>query len=393
MTVQKRVVLYLSGFDPRGARWYHQTYRDEAAEQAAVSGYAITVGKRERVGEHLLRWDVAWEQNGTRVETDYLYGEWDDIVRHFWVRQPVRLAWYTLTASWRALRTGVFANTFRWSWPAGVTATMPAILILLLLLSTLLLAWLGGALFGWAGALGGLLLGIAGLWVAYRLEQKFNLTWVGRILSFHEREEQSRAGMLDKRRKAFGTLVADYLAGSDADEILVSGHSYGAVLAISVVAEALAATPERERKVSLLTLGQTIMWLAWLPNASRMRADIATVAESGRVDWIDVSAPPDGACFALVDPYTAIGDRRTDRANPKLINAKFHEIMPPEKFARRTRDWMELHFQYIMATARPSDYDYFAITAGPETLAERFARRPSIRDFTRLRRGATRALR
>lgn len=391
--VRRRLVLYLSGFDPRGVRYYHQLYRAEAGKQAAVAGYAMEVGKRERIGDHLYRWTVRQEQADRMVENDYIYCEWDDIVRQFWVKQPARLAWVTLTASWRALRSGVFAKTFQWSWPAGVTATMPAVLILALLLISIGFGGIGFWLWRWPGAALGLAAGTALLWGAYRLEQKFNLTWVGRILSFHEREEQSRTHVLDRRRDAFGDYLASRLADRDYDEILVVGHSYGAALAIAVVARALGSAPQDGPKLSLLTLGQTVMWLAWLPEAQAMRDEIAAVAESDAVDWLDISAPPDGACFALVDPYTAIGDRNAQRSNPKLLNAKFHEIMPKAEFDRQSRNWMRLHFQYIMATARPADYDFFAITAGSETLAQRFAHRPSVRDFTRLRRGRMKALR
>ncbi|NNC72217.1 MAG: hypothetical protein HKN78_04995 [Sphingomonadaceae bacterium] len=391
--VRRRLVLYLSGFDPRGVRYYHQLYRNEAAKQAEVSGYRIDVGKRERIANHVLRWDVRFEGDGESVDTEYLYCEWDDIVRHFWVKSPIELAGVTLTASWRAIRAGVFTKTFQWSWPAGVTATMPVVVILGLIVLILGMAAGGFLLFGLWGLLGGVALGCGTLWLAYRLEQKFNLTWVGRILSFHEREEQSRTHMLDKRRDAFGELLVQCLARDDIDEVVVAGHSYGAVLAIGVVARTLEAAKTSDAKLSLLTLGQTIMWLAWLPGATAMREEIAATAEADHIDWVDFSAPPDGACFALVDPYTAIGGRQTDRKNPKLLNAKFHEIMKPQKFTRRNRDWMELHFQYIMATVKRSDFDFFAITAGQQTLGERYAHRPSVRDFTRLRRGKAKALR
>ncbi|MBC2777910.1 alpha/beta hydrolase family protein [Parasphingopyxis marina] len=391
--VKKRLVLYLSGFDPRGVRYYHQLYRTEAAKQAEVSGYEIDVGKRERLGEHMYRWNVGSTQDGETVETEYVYCEWDDIVRLFWVKKPAKLAWITLTSSWKAWLAGVFVKTFQWSWPAGMTATMPGFVILFLLLFGLGLSGAGFAAFGPIGLAAGLAIGFGLFWLAYRMEQKFNLTWVGRIVNFHIEEERSPTNILDKRRDAFGDYLAARLKDGDVDEILVAGHSYGAAIAIATVARALEQMPENAPKLSLLTLGQTIMWLAWLPEAKAMREEIAAVAETDAVDWLDISAPPDGACFALVDPYTAIGDRNPGRKNPKLLNAKFHEIMPDAEFDRKSRDWMRLHFQYIMAAARPSDYDYFAITAGPRTLAERFAHRPSVRDFTRLRLGRMKAVR
>ena len=40
--------------------------------------------------------------------------------------------------------------------------------------------------------------------------------------------------------------------------------------------------------------------------------------------------------------------------------------------------FFRLHFQYLCAFDRPGDYDYFQITAGPMTLAARYAgREPS----------------
>lgn len=392
-TINRRLVLYLSGFDPRGPRFYHQLYREDAAKQARIGGYSIDVGKRSRIEEHILRWDVRFEAEDEIVETEYLFCEWDDIVRKFWVRNPFRLAWVTVTASWRALRTGVFSKTFQWSWPAGLTATMPVFALLALLLATVAFAVAGGAIAGLPGVAAGLAIGAMLLWLAYRLEQKFNLTWVGRILSFHEREEQSRTHLLDKRRDMFGDYLRKRLEEDSFDEVLVVGHSYGAILAIETVARALESVRTGGPTLSLLTLGQTIMWLAWLPSARGLRSDIAAVADSQNLCWLDVSAPPDGACFALVDPYTAIGDRNAERKNPKLLNARFHEIMPAADFRKRDRNWMRLHFQYIMAGARPGDYDYFAVTAGHRTLAERFEKRASVRDFTRLRRGRMKQVR
>ena len=391
--VSKRLVLYLSGFDPRGVRYYHQLYREESAKQAAVSGYLIDVGPRERIDEHVLRWRVGFERQGERIETEYLYCEWDDIVRQFWVKNPFKLAWVTMSALARAGWYGILANTFRWSWPVGLTSIMPAIVLLVLVGVTALLVGGGAALLGLAGLAVGLVAGFALLWIAWRMEQRFNLTWVGRIAAFHEREQDSELHMLDRRRDDFAALLRERLDAGVVDEILVVGHSYGAPLAIQVAARALDSAKRAPPRLSLLTLGQTVMWFAWLPKADDFRAEIAAVAESDALDWVDISAPPDGACFALVDPYTAIGDRNSERKNPKLINARFHEIMDPALFAKPNRNWMRLHFQYIMAAVKDDEFDYFAITAGPDVLADRFAGRPSVRDFTRLRLGRMKRVR
>lgn len=400
MSVSRRLVLYLPGYDPRPTKVYYKLFRQEAARQASVSGHEIEVGPIERHSRRVIQWRVDATVEGERVETRYRLLRWDDIVRATWARTPGALVRTSLATSAEALFTGVLGKTWQWSWPAAVTCAMPFFLIigLLLLCSTLPIAgWALGSLAGGAGAWIGLGFGLAaglGLFgLAFRLERKFNLTWIGRIINFIAGDSREAFPAIEARRAEFATHLEAELATGDHDEILVVGHSLGTTLALSIVARNLGAARASRSRLSLLTLGQTNCWLAFFRRAERFRTEIAAAAESEDIDWLDFSAPPDAACFALVDPYTAIGDRRTDRRNPKLLNPKFHEIMAPADFARGSRNWVELHFQYVSATVIPADYDYFAITAGPKTLWGRFANRPSVRNFTRLRSKAMKHVR
>ncbi|MBW0145806.1 hypothetical protein [Sphingomicrobium clamense] len=381
--MRTRLVVYLSGFDPRGARHYHQLYRREAEKQAAVTGQQTDVGARERIGEHL----VGWQIRSGETTTDYRYFEWDDIVRDHWPRRPLAIGWTTLRSGFQMLGVGAFKRTFQWSWPAGVTAMLPFAALIHLLAIALAIIVAGYAIGGTTGLLAGTALAVALLSLGAWLERKFNIAWISRVVNFHFVDGAGKAPDLAERLHD----LADDVDPTGYDEVLIVGHSYGTSLAISFVARLLERHPTQ--RLSLLTLGQTTPWLTFHPKADAMRADIAAVATSERVDWIDVSAPPDGACFALVDPYTVVGDRDADRANPKLLNAKFHESMAGTAFAKSTRDWMQLHFQYLMATAHRAEYDYFAITAGDRALADRFAHRPSVRDFTRLRAKSMKAVR
>ena len=43
----KRKVFYLGGFDPRGVRFYHQLYREQAARYAALTSEAIEISGRQ----------------------------------------------------------------------------------------------------------------------------------------------------------------------------------------------------------------------------------------------------------------------------------------------------------------------------------------------------------
>ncbi len=52
------------------------------------------------------------------------------------------------------------------------------------------------------------------------------------------------------------------------------------------------------------------------------------------------------------------------------------QTLSPEKWRAMKWRLFELHFQYLNAFDRPGDYDYFQITAGPLSLASRYAGRP-----------------
>ena len=98
-----------------------------------------------------------------------------------------------------------------------------------------------------------------------------------------------------------------------------------------------------------------------------------------------------GALFRAADPaiqadllanagwlarYNATAGVAPDEQHqPLILSAAFTRTLSPEKQRALRGRWFRLHFQYLCAFDRPGDYDYFAITAGPLTLGQRFAGR------------------
>ena len=73
-----------------------------------------------------------------------------------------------------------------------------------------------------------------------------------------------------------------------------------------------------------------------------------------------------------------------DQKWPLVLSAAYTQTLSPERQRAIRNRWFRLHFQYLCAFDRPGDYDYFAITAGPRTLAQRFGgRKPSPGRITR----------
>ena len=164
----------------------------------------------------------------------------------------------------------------------------------------------------------------------------------------------------------------------DSDEVLVVGHSSGAHLAVSILADLIRAgrVPKDGPVLSFLSLGQVVPMVSFLPRAERLRADLAYLSTRGELAWVDVTAPGDGCAFALCDPVAVSGVApESGKRWPLVLSAAFTQTLSPERWKELRWRFFRLHFQYLCAFDRPGDYDYFRITAGPKTLADRFAGR------------------
>jgi hypothetical protein len=117
--------------------------------------------------------------------------------------------------------------------------------------------------------------------------------------------------------------------------------------------------------------------ISFLKDAHRLRADLAYLGASDRLTWVDVTAPGDGCAFALCDPVAVSGVAPPDQKWPLVFSAAFTQSLSPARWKALRWRFFRLHFQYLCAFDRPRDYDYFQITAGPQTLAARYRDRPA----------------
>lgn len=400
MSIARRHVFYVSGFDPKGPAHYHRLYADEAVKAGALGGYTVQVGKRRKVSEHVAGWSVKFDDGaGRAVDTDIEFLRWDDIVREHWPRHPGVLAWDLVVTTWLYLRTGALWKMYTLSWPPVVALVVPFLILLALVLAVPVAAGLGIAVAAASGsaAAGGIaaLAAIGGAFGGARVaERRLNMQWLLRSYAFTGRQGTHGWPVLEARLDHFATLIADRIQASQTpsghcDEVLIVAHSSGSIMAVAALARALARDPmltRRGPRVSLLTLGQWLPLLSSLPSARTFRDELDRLARDPALDWVDFTSPPDGCCFALTDPITAAGLAPATRPDhPRLLSPRFAALFSPAAYAEIKRDRFRLHFQYLMASERPGDYDYTAITAGRLTLGERFAGQASVTDFRQFR--------
>lgn len=375
--VRRRRVFYIPGYDPFPPRRYRELYRAEGARQAAISGYELTIAPGPAARHY--GWRATARFDGQESHAEIVVLVWADIVRASMAAGVARTYLLLLRTAWTYLSTGALARLVRLRQGPVIAAMYPVVMLLGQLALALLAAWavyrLGGRVVpGWFSGAAGLALVPLILQQFRRIDGKLFAYYLLHDYAFTAREGGANPPELEARIAGFARDVAAALE-SDADEVLVVGHSSGAHLGVSIVADVIRAGAVRPGgpELALLTLGQAIPMQSFLPGAARLRGDLAFLAGSDALTWVDVSAPGDGCTFALCDPVSVSGVAPENKRWPLVISAAFSRTLRPETLRRNKWRFFRLHFQYLHAFDNPGDYDYFAITAGPRSLSDRFA--------------------
>ena len=377
--VRKRHVFYLSGFDPRGPSHYHALYTTESKRQAALNGLDLTVGKRRRIGKLVN----AWKISSVHTETEYEFLRWDDIIRAHWPKNEVSLFRAAVPVYWVVLIENLIGKLLKIAWPSALTVSYPIVAFLGSLIIGVLLAagMIAGAIMlgfsWWTGVIPGAAVFAFGVWLGRWQDNAFRSYWLLRTYGLMQPWAYGKRPVVDERIRVFAAYILEKLRESDADEVLLVGHSAGSVLTVQMVAEMLQLDPAlgmRGQDFTLVSLGNCIPILSMLSGSKRLRSDLATVATAPGVGWLDFSAKRDGASLTQVDPLKASGISRPVGipVRPLQFPVRIVKMFAPEDYAAIKRDIFRVHFQYIMASDILTDYDFFAITAGPVSLAERY---------------------
>lgn len=380
--VRRRRVFYVPGFDPFPPRRYRELYRREGVKQAGISGYTLSLAPLS--GEAGYGWRVETGINGEETHAQVTVLVWADLVQQSMRGGVLAAYWLMLRTLWIFWSTGALVAMVRLR-PGPMLSGLYPVAVLL---GQLLLAGLVGWGVGWLASMltdsavlavvVGLAAGYGVLALAQKLDSKLYAYYLLYDFGHTARHYGANAPELEARLAGFVASVREALT-QDWDEVLIVGHSSGAALAVSAVADVLrAGLPAGAPPLALLTLGQAIPMQSFLPRAHRLRRDLRDLAARDDLFWLDVSAPGDGACFGLSDAVAVSGVAPANQRWPLVISAAFSQSLKPETWRRLRRRFIRLHIQYLSAFDAPRDYDYFQITAGPLTLADRYhGRKPS----------------
>nr|WP_319250598.1 hypothetical protein [uncultured Celeribacter sp.] len=374
----RRRVFYIPGYDPIPPRRYRELYRSESQEQAAISGYDIAIAAKSgrRFG-----WTVEAQIEDTHAQAEIDVLVWADLVQQSMQAGILRTYLILIRTAWIYLRSGALFRLMRLRRGPVLTALYPIAVLTVQLLFALLHVGIFAAIgrvFGPVGLGVGVLLGAAVGMVILRWfkinDGRFYAYYLMHDYGFSARWNGAYPTALKARLAEFREVIAEALR-EDWDEVLIVGHSSGAHLGVSILADLLRRKqgPDEEGPVlSFLSLGQVVPMVSYLPGASELRRDLVDLSQRSELFWLDVTAPGDPCCFALCDPVRVSGVATEAQRHPLVLSAAFTQTLSAQKQAALKHRFFRLHFQYLCAFDLPGIYDYFRITAGPATLRERF---------------------
>jgi hypothetical protein len=367
----KRKVFYLGGFDPRGVRFYHQLYRDQAVRHEALTGDPIVVSGR-RSGPAGAAVSAIWqvENPAAGVETDYEYLRWEDLIGKVWIRNPLSLALRAARAYAAHARHMDFARMHRLRKGPVITILYPPILavlipLLLALVPALLLSLLMPI---WAAAPIGI--GISAF-LSGRILAKLVVPWLLRFMTYHGALAADGPGeALDERIDHFAARIAQELDG-DWDEVQLVTHSAGTILGMRLLRRVIALRGKGlPDNFVMLGLGQVVPVIALRRDASWYHQDLQALRDAP-FRYVDVSSPPDGAAYFNVNPFLLFAD--THAARVDMLSPRFHLFYEPENYHGGWSNKYEAHFDYLRVGDRLSPLDFISLTAGRRTVDEAVA--------------------
>jgi hypothetical protein len=298
------------------------------------------------------------------VETEVRLVRWDDVIaaaehQSLWRRIPEGLL-----AFGDFLVSGAFVGYLRSNWRYAAFFLYPYLLFAVLTA----LAWGAGRLaYAASGSwLLGLALGAAafvalmqgpGRW--FYLPHLFD-DWI-----FARRYLRAPDAAFEARLDRVAAEIVAAARKGQADEILVVGHSLGAVLAVDLLDRALRIDPDlglSGPRVALLTVGSSILKLGFHRGATRLRAALARVAGAPGLFWGEYQALTDVMNFYKSDPIADLG---LPGRGPEVRIVRISRMLQPATYKRFRRNFFRVHCQFVSGNDLRAPYDYFMMLCGP----------------------------
>lgn len=383
MSVKRRVVYYLSGFDPRGVRHYYKMYKEEAAKESGKDGISIEISNRKRTSKNAQSCNIIYNSynNHNKIKstiTEYHFFQWDDIIRKHWAGSIFSIYRDLFFFIWTYMPNGLIIKLGKLAPFQMIAAFYP---VLYLIGTPLIALLIGHSVYDYIAkthqmlALLGAIIGFFGIMLgSLHIGNKIAVFWLLRIYAFCAQYGYGDVPELEERIENFAEQIAQTLMSieeKEIDEVLVVSHSVGTIIAIPILAKAIALSKANEnalKKLSVMSLGECIALVSFMPTAIAYREAMLSLNATPYICWLDYTSAIDGACSVQLDFYKHSGIIAQRSDIPRYLSPRFHTLYTAEKYAFLSRNKYLAHFLYLMATEKDGNYNFIQMTAGHQRL-------------------------
>jgi hypothetical protein len=384
--VKHRHIIYVQGYDPRGLAQYYRMFRTELRKFGRLYQLTATISRLQRTPDgETASWTIETKADDWQTRTAYDFLRWEDLIQRDLAAPIWRTVLHAMLIYWRMVFSGTFGRFWRAHWRFATFISYPHFVLFLEALLSL------GIAFGVAKGMEALDIpgpvSIAAAAIVFLgtirtlLKYTENRTYLRYLLSdtiWTWEFAHRRRPDWDERIDRFAQHLVNVARNSDAEEIVVVGHSSGSFLGAEIMARALELEPGLGRygpRIVLLTIGGNFPIVGFHAVSTDFRDHLRLLAIEPSIDWIDCQSRKDVMNFYPFDPVAGHGiDAGVSRRNPTIVPVRFREIIKPEHYNLFRWQFFRVHFQFVMANERPHAYDFFMIVCGPIPLSERMAR-------------------
>lgn len=383
MRVNRRHIIYVQGYDPRGLAQYYRMFRSELRKFAALYGFNCKVGRPASTDARAASWTIDTQGPDWQTQTRYDFLRWEDLIKAD-LEWPI---WRTVTQALaiyiRLIFNGVLTRFRKANWRFATFISYPQFVLVIEALVAGVIAAVFAAGLDRVGipmvitlpAATAVFVALLGTMLKYLESRTYALYLMSDTIFTWQYAHRQRPDW-DRRIEQFAQDLVATVRTSDADEIIVVGHSSGSFLGLEILMRALEIDPDigrRGPRLMLLTIGGNLPIVGFLPISDQFRARLKRLATEPSLHWVDCQSRKDVMNFYPFDPVAGHGlDVGAARRNPHIVTVRFRDIIAPENYHAFRRHFFRIHFQFVMANEQPNAYDFFMMVCGPLTLCDRF---------------------
>lgn len=359
LMVRRRLVLHVPGYEPLTAEAQYRRLARTLGRSAAAWDLTATTGSAEVAagGACVFRARLAGPDWATDAEIRIL--AWDDLITDDLAAPLPLLVGRGGAALAGLLADGTLRRYRAAHWRYLVFVALPVVMLVGSGLAGLLAGLLLG---GWSGLLVGA--GLA-LGLVVTADRRLHLRHLFADWVFARDMARGSRAEVSARIATFAQEITAARRRTDVDEVVLVGHSLGMVLLTEALAASLAQDPAPPRpapRLALVGLGSSVLKIALMPQARRLRDAVARIAATPGLAWMEVTSRRDLVCFHRADPVAALGlagqGPRIERIHPRAM-------LDHAAWCRVRRSLLRAHRIYVTGCGRRYFYDWGLVACGP----------------------------